>query len=92
MEKFDPDHKYITEYNRYGHVTFKTSSSDKIRFHSPSPDQLFVYIDPTSDILNKLGITHILAVDEEIAVFDNHKKFEKVYIFLNKAIYKVNQK
>lgn len=91
-EKFDPQHRYMSEYNRYAHVHFKASSTDRIRFHSPQPDMLFVYIDPSSDVLNQMGITHVLAVDEDIPFFDNNKKFEKLSAFQNKAIYKVNEK
>ncbi len=91
-EKCDPQHQYISEYNRYAQVSFKASSSDRIRFHSPSPDQLLVYIDPATDILNTMGITHILAIDDDIPFFDNNKKYEKIYTFQNKAVYKINEK
>jgi hypothetical protein len=90
-EKFDTQHQYFSEYNRYANITFKSSSTDKIRFHSSYPDQLFVYIDPSSDVLNKMGVTHILALDEDIAAFENNKKFKKLWENSSKAIYKVNE-
>ncbi len=88
-KKFDPEHRYISEYNRYAHVTFEASSEQDIRFHSPSPDILMVYINPDSSILKEMGITHLLVSAEFYKFFDNSLKFEKLYSVGNKAIYKL---
>jgi hypothetical protein len=90
-EKFDPNRQYASQYNRYAHVTFEPSSENDIRFHSPSPDILTVYINPDSSILKDMGITHLLVSGQFHNFFDNNKKFDKLYTFQNKAIYKVNE-
>lgn len=88
-EKIDPQRQYFQEYNRYAQVNFVPSATGNIRFHSPFPDQLYVYINPNSDVLEQLKVTHILATDENIAFFDGNKRFQKLWTYGNKAIYKL---
>ena len=90
-KKFDPEHRYISEYNRYAHVTFEASSEQDIRFHSPSPDILMVYINPDSSILKDMGVTHLLVIGENHKFFDNPLRFTKLYSAGNKAIYKLKR-
>ncbi|MHB9138171.1 MAG: DUF7657 domain-containing protein [Victivallaceae bacterium] len=88
--KFDPERQHIQAYNHYGHVLLEPSLTGSIKFHSPDIDQLTVYINPNSDVLHKMNVTHVLALDENIAFFDRNTKFKKLWSLDNKAIYKVD--
>ena len=56
----DPDASGVDAYNRYAHVLFTASASERPTFDSTSPDAFRVSVDPSSPALAKLGVTHIV--------------------------------
>ena len=88
--KFDPERQHIQAYNHYAHVILEPFLAGSIKFYSPDIDQLNVYINPNSDVLHKMNVTHVLALDDNVAFFDSNTKFKKLWALDNKAIYKVD--
>lgn len=86
-QKFDKNNKYLNEYNRFAHVTFKGTQAKGIKFHSPFPDQVIVSFNPASKISDYFGITHYLVIAEEEKYFKNSKRFKKIFTLNDKSIY-----
>jgi hypothetical protein len=58
--RIDPEAKWAAVYNRYAHVWFEAASTPEPRFRLFAQDGFSVEIDPTSQALRDLGVTHAL--------------------------------
>jgi hypothetical protein len=88
-EGFDASQKYRSEYNRFAHVSFQAETNGSIRFHSPSPDQLFVHIDPSSRVLHEMGITHLMVIGEQNQHFKDVPGYFRIDSVGDKVVYQL---
>jgi hypothetical protein len=58
--RIDPEARWAAVYNRYAHVWFEAASTPEPRFRLFAQDGFIVEIDPTSQALRQLGVTHAL--------------------------------
>lgn len=58
--RIDPEAKWAAVYNRYAHVWFEAAPTPEPRFRLVAEDGFIVEIDPTSQALRDLGVTHAL--------------------------------
>jgi hypothetical protein len=89
--KIDPGSLYKNNYNRYGHVVFFPKKEEKnvVYIDNPQPDVIAVYIDPSIAIIKGAGITHLLVKGDDSFFKNNTAKFERIYTYSNKSIYKI---
>lgn len=59
-EKFDPERKYFSAYNRYAHVVFSENVPGKVEFVVSRPDTFIVKINPCNKILLKLNVKYFV--------------------------------
>ncbi len=60
-EKFDPEHKYYTIWNRYAHVTFSTETNlEKIEFTLGQDDVFIVKANPCNKVFEKLEVKYFV--------------------------------
>lgn len=88
-ENFDDSQKHRSEYNRFAHISFQAEANGSIRFQSPSPDQLFVHIDPSSTILHEMGITHLLVIGEQNQHFKDVPGYFRIDSVGDKVVYQL---
>jgi hypothetical protein len=60
-QKLDPDGASASVYNRYAHVGFAPHAAKRARFVLRREHGFYVYLDPFSQELARLGVTHLLA-------------------------------
>jgi hypothetical protein len=58
--RLDPESRARGTYDRYAHFAFVAQRSARARFRLYSQDFVIVYLDPRSDALRELGVTHVL--------------------------------
>ncbi|MBT38216.1 MAG: hypothetical protein CL938_06680 [Deltaproteobacteria bacterium] len=63
--QLDPEGHYESLYNRYAHVTARSSGAAGVRFRLAAPDSLEVIVEPNAPELRALGVTHALIVAPE---------------------------
>lgn len=61
VENFDPEHKYISIYNRYSHILFaKNPEYQKTEFIIIQGDVYVIKIDPCNLVFSKLGVNNFV--------------------------------
>lgn len=60
--RLDPEGASERIYNRYAHVTARSSGAPGVRFLLPAPDSVEVVVEPGAPELRALGVTHVLIV------------------------------
>jgi len=63
--RLDPDARFERLYNRYAHVTARSSGAPGVRFRLVAPDALEVIVEPNAPELRDVGVTHALIVAPE---------------------------
>ena len=88
-EKLDAEGKFRTVYNRFGHVYFGPINSDEVVISNPVFDVVYVEINPASDLLQKLRITHILVQASNPSIYDSNPGLKKLFSAGDKHIYQL---
>ncbi len=87
--KLDPLQEAAEAYNRYGSAVFVAHSGPHVAFAIFAPDLFAVEIDPGSDVLSYLGVTHCLVMDLKTDIFEQSPTLQRLFSFKNSHIYKV---
>ena len=87
--KLDPSQKALGVYNRYGYAAFVPRYDPGVAFSLVGKDSFVVEVNPESDTLRQLGVTHCLVVGMDTTFFDWSPALELIYSFRNSYIYKV---
>ncbi len=85
----DPLQEDINVYNRYGYAFFIPNRGPHVAFSVNADDYFTVGIDPGSDALSYLGVTHCLVMDLNKRIFDQSPTLQRLFSFKNSCIYKV---
>jgi hypothetical protein len=88
-KKLDTQQQAVAAYNRYGYAFFFPRRGPYVAFSVLAPDEFLVGIDPGSDILSSLGVTHCLVMDSNTIIFDQSPTLLRLFSFKNTHIYKV---
>jgi hypothetical protein len=75
--RFDPERRFVDQYNRYAHVWF--TAADRITIDSPFLDQVRVSLPPTAPVLDEFGVRFFLVVSPEDQFFDRLPHFSKIF-------------
>ena len=77
--RFDPERRWVDQYNRYAHVWFATAAGG-ITIESPFLDQIKVSLSPANPVLESLGVKFFLVVSPEDRFFERRpQQFSKVF-------------
>jgi len=77
--RFDPERRFVDQYNRYAHVWFTAVASDRITIDSPFLDQVRVSLPPTSPVLDEFRVRFFLVISPEDQFFDRLPQFSKIF-------------
>jgi hypothetical protein len=88
-KKLDPLQKALRAYNRYGSAIFIPVTGSKIIFSLSGDDFFKVGIDPETDVLHYLGVTHCLVTGKDTSIFDRSPNLQQLYSYKNNHIYEV---
>jgi hypothetical protein len=88
-KKLDPLQEEVKAYNRYGYAVFVTHRGPYVAFSVIAPDHFTVGIDPGSDVLSRLGVTHCLVMEQNTSIFDQSPTLQRLFSFKYSHIYKV---
>jgi hypothetical protein len=88
-KKLDPLQEEVEAYNRYGYAFFFARTDPNVAFSVMTPDWFRVRIDPGSDALSLLGVTHCLVMDQDTSIFDQSPTLHRLFSFKNSHVYKV---
>jgi len=88
-KKLDPFQEAFKAYNRYGNAVFFPHSSSFIAFSVRSNDLFGVGINPSSDTLGYLGVTHCLVMGLNTTIFDQSPTLKWLGSLNNAHIYQV---
>jgi hypothetical protein len=76
--RLDARGRYRQVYNRYAHVSFQPSRSQRVAFRLDGLDGFTVRTSPTAASLRGLGVTHLLVRAADPVVFDAFSGLERI--------------
>lgn len=81
--EYDPDGKYIQNYNRYSHIVFIAIDTDDVIFSNPVPDTLEVRINPCNSVIQK--VSKILITEKDMYQYECMKRIntiDNLYVYI----------
>jgi len=88
-KKLDPFGKVVDVYNRYGFATFVPCLDSDVAFFAPNPASFMIGINPSSQVLRNLGVTHCLVMGMDTRPFDRSPVLQRIFSSENVSLYKV---
>ena len=88
-KNLDPQQQAADVYNRYAYATFVPVMGANVKFFLRDNDFFSVGIDPGSEALRTLGVTHYLVTGLNPIIFDQSHNLKKVFSYRHSQIYEV---